>query len=318
MMESIFFVGLGIVAATWALILLIPVKCGRFAYGLSVKIETRLCGLKRSKIDIGEMEISLYHNKITDRPTIFMLHGFSADKDGWVRFARYFKNDFNIVIPDMAGHGDTGYDQSCDFTMPAQASRIAKLAEQMGISKMHLIGNSMGGFVVAHFALMHPELTLSIGLIDPAGVKAPESSDMEKMLAVGNNPFLIHNRQEFNSFFAMTMNQPPFIPKFVLKAMSDRYQQRRKQLRQIFSHRREQDLLDESLKDITVPTLLLWGEEDRLIHISSVSVWKAGIEGIQIKTWPGIGHMPMLEIPKESASVYRQFLNQKTTRLLNK
>lgn len=318
MMESILFVGLGIVAATWALILLMPVKCGRFAYGLSVKIETRLYGLKRSKIDIGEMEISLYHNKITDRPTIFMLHGFSADKDGWVRFARYFKNDFNIVIPDMAGHGDTGYDQSWDFTMPAQASRIAKLAEQMGISKMHLIGNSMGGFVVAHFALMHPELTLSIGLFDPAGVKAPESSDMEKMLAVGNNPFLIHNRQEFNSFFAMTMNQPPFIPKFVLEAMSDRYQQRRKQLRQIFSHRREQDLLDESLKDITAPTLLLWGEEDRLIHVSSVSVWEAGIEGIQIKTWPGIGHMPMLEIPKESAFVYRQFLDQNTNRLLNK
>jgi len=317
-MESILLVGLGIIAVAWALISLMPAKCGRVAYGLSVKIESRLCGLRRSKIDIGEMEISLYHSKMSVRPTILMLHGFSADKDHWVRFARYFRKDFNIVIPDMAGHGDTGYDQNWDFTMPAQAARIAKLAEKMGISKMHLIGNSMGGFVVAHFALMHPELTLSIGLFDPAGVKSPESSDMEKMLAVGNNPFLIHNREEFNRFYAMTMNKPPFVPKFVLEAMSDKYQQRREQLRNIFSHRREQDLLDESLKDIAAPTLLLWGEEDCLIHVSSVSVWEAGVEDIQTKTWPDIGHMPMLEIPKESAFVYRQFLDQNTTRLLNK
>jgi abhydrolase domain-containing protein 6 len=54
----------------------------------------------------------------------------------------------------------------------------------------------------------------------------------------------------------------------------------------------------------------LWGEEDRLIHVSSVNVWKAGINDIQVKTWPGIGHMPMLEIPQESAGVYRQFLGQ--------
>ena len=309
-MESILLVGLGIIAVTWALILLMPAKCGRVAYGLSVKIESRLYGLQRSKIDIGEMEISLYHNKITDRPTIVMLHGFSADKDCWVRFARYFRKDFNIVIPDMAGHGDTGYDQSWDFTIPAQAQRLAKLAEQMGISNMHLIGNSMGGFVVAHFALMHPELTLSIGLFDPAGVKSPESSDMEKMLAVGNNPFLIHNRQEFSSFYAMTMNKPPFVPEFVLEAISDKYQQRREQLRHIFSHRREQDLLDESLKEIAAPTLLLWGKEDRLIHVSSVSVWEAGIERIQTKTWPGIGHMPMLEIPGKSAFVYRGFIDR--------
>jgi len=52
----------------------------------------------------------------------------------------------------------------------------------------------------------------------------------------------------------------------------------------------------------------MWGEQDRLLDVSSVKVWKAGIRDIKVKTWPGIGHMPMLEIPKESAGVYRQFL----------
>ena len=95
---------------------------------------------------------------------------------------------------------------------------------------------------------------------------------------------------------------------FVLEAISEKYQRRREQLMHIFADIRETDLLDSSLDEIHAPVLLLWGEEDRLLHVSSVDVWKAGIKDIQVKTWPGIGHMPMLEIPKVSAAVYRQFL----------
>ncbi len=309
-MAFFLFASLGLIAVAWALILAMPAKCGRAVYALTVKIESRLGGLQQRKVDIGEMKISLYRNQFTDRPTIIMLHGFSADKDVWIRFAGHFSKDFNIVIPDLAGHGDTGYDQSWDYSMPAQASRLARIAEKMGIAKMHVIGNSMGGFIAAHFALMYPGLTMSITLVDPAGVTAPEMSDMEKMLAMGRNPFVVRDRQEFNSFYAMTMNKPPYVPGFVLESISDQYQRRSEQLRHIFSDFREQDLLDSSLQEIAAPTLLLWGEEDRLIHVSSVSVWEAGIQNIQIKTWPGVGHMPMLEIPKETALVYRQFLDQ--------
>jgi abhydrolase domain-containing protein 6 len=106
------------------------------------------------------------------------------------------------------------------------------------------------------------------------------------------------------------MEKPPYAPDFVREAISDKYQRRREQIKYIFSKYSEQDLLDSSLHEIRAPTLLLWGEEDRLIHVSSVDVWKAGINNIETKTWPGIGHMPMLEIPKKSAAQYRQFLDK--------
>jgi len=302
--------GLGLLVILWALVLIIPVRCGHFVYWLLINLEFRIYGLKRGEVDIGEMIISLYRNEFTDRPTLIMLHGFSADKDNWLRFARYFTRDFNVVIPDLAGHGDTEYDPSWDYGMPAQAGRVAKLIAQLKIDQVHVIGNSMGGFICAHFARMYPRQTLSATLVDPAGVVSPEVSDMDKMLAQGRNPFEIHNRQEFDGFYAMTMAKPPYVPGFVLQAISDDYQQHREQLRDIFSHSREQDLLDSSLGEIKAPVLLLWGEEDRLIHVSSVDVWKAGINNIQVKTWPGTGHMPQLEIPKESAEAYRMFLNQ--------
>ena len=310
MKKALLIFGLGLTAIFLALVLFAPAKIGAVVYNLTTGVEKQIYGLKQSSVDIGEMQISLYQNKFSERETIVMLHGFSADKDNWIRFARYFTGDFNVVIPDMAGHGDTGYDAAWDFTMPAQANRLAKIIEQLEIEKVHVIGNSMGGFISAQFARMYPEKTLSIALVDPAGVMSPVDSDMNKMLVEGRNPFLIHNRQEFDYFYAMTMEQPPYVPDFVLEAISQKYQQQRQQLTRIFSDIRIQYALDSSLHEIDTPVLLLWGEQDRLIHVSSVAVWKQGIGDIQVKTWPGVGHLPMLEIPRQSADVYRQFLNK--------
>ena len=57
-----------------------------------------------------------------------------------------------------------------------------------------------------------------------------------------------------------------------------------------------------------VPVLLLWGAKDQLIHVSSVSIWEAGIPAIQTHIWPDVGHLPMMEVPAESAAVVNQFI----------
>ena len=207
------------------LVVFVPARMGHLVYETSTNIERRIYGLEQSQVDIGEMKISLYQNELANRETILMVHGFSADKDNWIRFARYFSDDFNIVIPDLAGHGETGFEESWDYTMPAQADRLAKLIEQMNIEKVHIIGNSMGGFISAYFAKTYPQHTLSLTLVDTAGVTSPIPSDMNLMLAQGRNPFEIHNRQEFDSFYAMTMEKPPYAPDFVLEAISEKYQQ---------------------------------------------------------------------------------------------
>jgi abhydrolase domain-containing protein 6 len=310
MKRILLFSGLILLAIWIVLLLVVPAKIGHVVYENITDLEAELYGLEQIQVDVGEMHISLYKNEFADRPTIVMVHGFSADKDNFIRFARHFTDDFNVIIPDMAGHGDTGFKKSWDYSMPAQASHLAKIIEQLEIEKVHVIGNSMGGFISAYFSKMYPQQTLSVALVDPAGVSSPQASDMNKILANGQNPFLVHNRQEFDSLYAMTMENSPYVPGFVLEALSEKYQQRREQLLLIFNGILQTDSLDSSLNEIHAPVLLLWGEEDRLIHVSSVKVWSEGIKDIQVKTWPGIGHMPMVEIPQESAKVYRQFLDQ--------
>ena len=58
-----------------------------------------------------------------------------------------------------------------------------------------------------------------------------------------------------------------------------------------------------------MPTLIIWGDEDKLLHISMASIWRK-IPGSRVFVFKGIGHMPHLERPTESAELYTKFLNK--------
>jgi len=295
------------------LVAVYPVQMGQWVYDNSMSAEAGIYGFSEQEIPIAEMTLSVYRNSKnlgSDKPSILMLHGYSAEKAVWLRFARHFSDDFNIIIPDMAGHGKTGFDADWDYTGPAQAARLVALLDRLQIQQVHVIGNSMGGFIAAHFARLYPDRTLTATLVDPAGVTSPELSVMGEMLAKGNNPFQVNSREDFEAFYSMTMAQPPFVPGFVKAGVADRYKARQDELKVIFEDFHGKDLLDNELSNITSPVLIMWGAKDQLIHVSSEKVWNDGLPNSEIKVWSEIGHMPMLEISEESAAVYREFLSK--------
>lgn len=284
---------------------------GRWVYEDGGRAEASLYGLHREQLAAGDVRFTVYRGGAgAERETIVLLHGYSADKQVWPRFARHLLDRYQVIIPDLAGHGETGFVPGLDYSAPAQARRVAAMLDGLGIARAHIAGNSMGGFITAHFALAYPERTLSAGLIDAAGVHSPEPSDMGRMLEAGRNPFEVHSRAEFDQFYAMTMAQPPWLPGFVLAAMAERYQQRRPELTEIFRGFYDRDWLDSRLAEITAPTLVLWGDQDRLIHVSAARVWAAGLPRAKLVIREGIGHMPSVEQPAESAAIYRDFLAQ--------
>ena len=76
----------------------------------------------------------------------------------------------------------------------------------------------------------------------------------------------------------------------------------------IFSDFHDDPRMEPRLSEFEKPMLLLWGREDQLLHVRSVETWQAGIDHLQVTVWDGVGHMPMIEIPEQSAERYRSFL----------
>lgn len=284
-------------------------KFGHAVYKYGNQLEAFLYGFKRHKVDVNGIPHAYLHNQCRSKPLLLLIHGFSADKAVWLRMARRFKGDYFVVIPDLAGHGETGFSKDWDYGIKAQAERMLALVSDLGYDKAHVIGNSMGGFIAAHMGRFHQDSVHSITLIDPAGVRAPEQSQMDKMLADGKNPFFVDSRQDFYTFFKMTMAKPPYMPKIILAALADYYQGRKSQLNQISTDfNRREGMLDDEVPQISVPMLLIWGAKDQIIHVSAETIWRRAKSSSSV-IWDDLGHMPMLEDPNRTCTAVRHFLS---------
>ncbi|GAA5109303.1 alpha/beta fold hydrolase [Alloalcanivorax gelatiniphagus] len=275
----------------------------------ATRAEARAYGLRERVVDVGDARLAVLEGGPADGPAVVLLHGYSADRVVWVRFARHLLRDHRVVVPELAGHGASGFVAGAGYSAPDQARRVVAVLDHLGIDHAHVAGNSMGGFVAATLAVAHPARVASLLLSDAVGVTQPEPSDAELLFQQGRNPFLLEDVADFPDFYAMTMARPPFLPAFLRSAIAADYVARREQLAEIFADFHGVDALDDRLGEIAAPTLVMWGERDRLVHPSTARVWSDGIAGAGLVTYPALGHMPMLEAPRRTATDYRSFLS---------
>lgn len=288
---------------------------GQLTYDLASAAESRLYGLHKERVTVDGVPMVFYRSNGQNRgDAILMLHGFSADKDVWARFARHFTEGHQVIIPDLAGHGETGYQPDWKYSIPAQSERLVKLLDHLGVQRVHVIGNSMGGHLAAYFSLHHPERTLTSAMVDPAGLPQPQPSEMERMRAEGRNPFLFDTRADFYRFYPMTMAQPPFMPGYVLDAIADQYIARKAALTQIFQESHQPTDVSTRLGKLRPPALIVWGKQDRLIDVSAAAVWQAALPKAQLVLLDGVGHMPMVEVPADTAKLYAAFIDKAAAR----
>src|SRR3990167_7893359 len=159
--------------------------------------ERQLAGLDSRNVQVGEFNIHYYEGGPQGAETILMIHGFGADKDNWLRFSRPLTARYNVIALDLPGFGESSKPDA-SYDVGTQTERLAAFAKQLGIHKLHLIGNSMGGHIAALYAARHPEQVLSVAHVDNAGITAPQTSEMFQRLERGEpNPLLVSQPEDF-------------------------------------------------------------------------------------------------------------------------
>lgn len=283
-------------------------RVGSVLFEVIARIEARRSRLKSLKVPIKGMTLATYQGGSQPAPALLLLHGFSADKGVWLRFARYFVDGYRVIIPDLAGHGKNTFVSGGDYGIEAQARRMVALLDACQIDKAHVIGSSMGAYVASWLASHYPQRVLSLGLIGAAGVLLPQPNEVEELVNRGDNPFLIHSRAQFDRFFAMTMAAPPPIPEVLLAAEANLYIKRRDELAEIFSDFQDSPRMEPWLSKVQVSCLILWGREDRMVPVASAHTWLAGIPHAKLEVLEGVGHLPMIECTEQTAALCRAFL----------
>lgn len=243
--------------------------------------------------------------------TVLLIHGYSADRNNWLRFARYLIPNHRVIIPDLAGFGESSRLQGSSYDIGSQVKRLDRFAETLKLTPFHLAGNSMGGQIAGVYAAVHPEKVLSLGLFAPAGVASPEKSELWKMLEKGTNPLLISSAEDFDRMLRMVFVKVPFMPYPLRKAMTEQAIRNRPFNEKVAGDLRNRPLsLEPFLPRIKAPTLILWGDRDNLLHVSGVSVLEKAIRNRRTVIMKDCGHIPMLERPRETADRYLAFLKE--------
>ena len=288
------------------------IENGIFTAGLAV--ERTLAGFSEKEIQLSDHDWHYLESGDPSQPTVILVHGFGADKDNWVRMTRGLE-DFHVIAPDLPGHGESSFDGNLFYGFDVQSRRLAEFIDALKLSRFHLVGNSMGGAVAALYAYRHPQKVSSLSLIDAVGFYGSEDSVLQRRLAKNlSNPLIVRNEDAYENFLDFVLEDQPFLPWPAKRVLGRKAAQRENKNDHIFEHiyqeieaARYAGGFGHIFSKLLMPVLIIWGEEDKVLHVSSVEKFFDYIPNSEVEVLPGIGHAPMIECPKLTAFLLQDF-----------
>lgn len=268
-------------------------------------------GLHERSVSVNDLKVSYYEGGPLGAETVLLIHGFGADKSTWLWFARPLTERYHVIAIDLPGFGSSERPHG-SYDVGTQAERLAAFIDALGIRRLHLAGHSMGGHIAALYAARYPDQVSSLALIANAGVTAPRRSPFfQRLEEGGDNPLLVDSEPQFDELLDWLFVAPPQFPERLHQYLAQRAVADSAHQSEVFEHLRERYVpLEPELPRIQAPTLLLWGDQDRILDVSSIETMKPLLKDASVVIIKGCGHAPILERPEESAADYLKFIDQ--------
>lgn len=296
-----------VVTAVVAVYLLAP----RLLFNSARDALRRKSGLVQRSVRVGEMNWPYLEGGDPAGKALVLVHGFGGDKDNWTFYAPYIKPGYRLIFPDLPGFGENDRSLALDHSVGTQAARLRDFLDALGIEKCHLGGNSMGGYIALRFALDWPERLHSLTLLNNAGVLGTEESELQQRVMQGESPLVPRTMADIDRLLAFVAYKPRFVPRQFKRIFFADMKRHEKLLDKVFAQILEDALehpLNHRLKDVVVPTQIIWGRHDKLIDVTCAIVQHEGIPASELVIFEDVGHIPMIEKPAETARHHLAFL----------
>jgi pimeloyl-ACP methyl ester carboxylesterase len=246
-----------------------------------------------------------------DAPAIILLHGSNASLHTWEDWTRQLKDKYRIIRFDQIGHGLTGPDPEHCYTAACFVDTVERVAANRGLTKFILGGNSMGGWVSWEYAKAHPDRLNGLILVDAAGAPdvAPKSLPIGfriiAMPGINRIATIITPR----SLVEKSLRQSVSKDQFITDKEVDLYWEllrypgnRQANLDRANARRGLEQPQGKNSPVLSIPTLILWGDEDKLIPVKAVQWFETQLPNHETHIYPHTGHLPMQEVAQESAA----------------
>ena len=241
--------------------------------------------LKRQQLTVDGVKTVVY-SAGTGSPVVF-LHG-AGTVDGF-DFAEAWTDRHRVICPYHPGFGESGDDPTFT-TLHDYVMHYLELFDLLKLDTVSLVGLSLGGQLAAKFASEHGHRVEKLALIAPAGVTDPKHPTLDLIPVPGDQvPGLLVSN------FDVIKKRLPEKPD--LDFIGDRYREAGTFARLMWEHPSDPKFM-RYLHRITMPTLIVWGDEDRIVPVQQADLWRKLVPKARIKIYKRAGHLVHLEKPE--------------------
>lgn len=252
-------------------------------------------------------------------PVLILLHGSAASLFTWEPWVRHLPKDLRVISVDFPGHGLTGSTPQNEYWIKGLTDFLEEFVEALGLENIALAGNSMGGGIAANYALRRPDNVSALILIDADGLPEDLYEDIRSPtgFSIAHTPGLrwLATRITPRFLVRQALDDVSENPDIITEEAIDlywhllRHPGNREAMIDRFKAARHRPM-NHVFEDIEAPTLIIWGDKDRLIPLANGEAMARRIPNAELLVYENTGHLPQEERPQQSVKDTVSFLTK--------
>lgn len=250
--------------------------------------------------------VKIHYIEAGSGPVVVLLHGLGGNTANWAFNISPLAQKYRVIVPDQIGFGKSDK-PLINYRITTYVDFLDAFLKELKIERASLVGNSMGGWVAAAYALAHPEKVEALVLVDAAGFAFAPGFDTGQLIKL--NPSTREGMKELVShvfYNKMIFMSDAFIDASMAARINAGDGHTIRSITE--SIIRREDFLDNRLSAIKQPTLIIWGREDGLLPLSDGQRFQKEIPSAQLIIFDQCGHVPQVEKAADFNTAVLKFL----------
>lgn len=259
-----------------------------------------------------------YHVKVEGNgPPILLLHGFTSNLHTWDELTNQLKENYQVIRFDIIGHGQSDSpSQLMEYTIESQAAVIKEILSNLQISKVPILGYSMGGRLAISFACMYPNLVSSLLLESTtAGIeelnerlnRKKQDEQLAKKIATEGIEKFVDYWEGISLFTSLKKLPKEKLDYLRNQRLTNTQQGLMNSL--LMMGTGSQPSWWEEIKNFHFPVLIIVGQEDQKFCAIAKKL-QSKIKNARIEVINDVGHMIHVEKPQIFGTIIEEFLNK--------
>ena len=271
--------------------------------------------------NVGGHKIRYFESKIKDKEKkLLFIHGLGSSSDRWLDIPEALSRYFHTIAVDLIGFGESAKPQNINYTIETLKKFMLDFIASIGLTdkRICLIGHSLGGYVALETALSLTEkgnkekkLIEKLVLIDSSGLLKAPTSLLEEYLDAAMNPTYQKVKSVFEKMAAHPWRLLPVIIDIFINRIN--VHGAKYAFESAYRNSTSTQIEISRFKLIQhIPTLIIWGSDDKLIPIEHSQIFKSCFNNVQLEIIPDTGHAPFAEKPAIVCELLHTFMADST------